>query len=161
MTAVETAIAEQANNAPDVTPELSVTGVVPGAVAAIWPHVLPMIETAREAMPDMVSEREWPEDIKQRAEEGRYQIFLIYEGADLAAIAVTSIEAYARVKCCTINYMAGRDLSEWIEVWAKEIKQWAVNAGCTQIEARGRWGWGKKLKPLGGEIAGAAYVMEL
>lgn len=156
---IKSPAAEEAIDALDATPKLSVTGVVSGAVAAIWPHVLPMIEAARAAVPDMISMREWPEDIKAKAESGIYQIWLIYDGSDLAAVAVSSVEQYARVKACVVQYTAGRGVDEWLGVWIHEIREWAIENNCDQIECRGRHGWGKKLKPFGAEIAGCAYVM--
>lgn len=153
--------ADEAAVAPGSPSDLSVMGVVPGAVAAVWPRILPMIETARASVPAMVADREWPEDIKAKAEDGFYVIWMIYDGAALAAVAVSSIDTYARAKCCTIQYLAGRDLGDWLGAWTDEISDWAKTAGCTQIEARGRLGWGRKLTPLGAEVAGAAYVMEI
>lgn len=161
MEAVATNGTAFAEPAPDATPDLSVMGVAPGAVAAVWSHIQPMIEASRKAVPAMVAARESPEDIRAKAESGFYQIWMIYEGHDLVAVAVSSVERYTRITACVVQYLAGRAVDEWLDVWVDEIRDWAKANDCQQIECRGRLGWGKKLKPLGAVTAGAAYVMEI
>lgn len=158
MLAVRDLTADETLPAPETAPDHEILGVAPGAVGAVWPHVLPFIERSRAAVPAMVAARELAEDIRARAERGVYHVWAVYRDQALIGAFVTSLDSYARLRVCTIQYLAGHDMDAWIDLLDATVCEWAAINGCAQVELRGRPGWGRKVERLGGVVTGIACV---
>jgi len=66
----------------------------------------------------------------------------LWVAGDFQAIGVTQINEFPRQKVCTVVFMAGKNMDEWLMLH-EEVVKWAKDIGCDVIEAYCRRGWQK------------------
>jgi hypothetical protein len=159
--AVQSIAADPAEAAAEDKVECDILGLSPAAAPAVWPYIAPFIQRARESVPAMVAARELLDDIREKAERGVYQLWTVYRGQSLIGAFATSLDTYSRMRVCTIQYLGGHDLDDWIDHLDATVCQWAAINDCQQVEFRGRSGWRKKVDRLGGVMTGIACVKEV
>lgn len=65
-----------------------------------------------------------------------------------AALALTEIVDYPRIRVCKLLACTGEDASKWIDLLSG-IETWAKSNGCGVIQPICRPGWERLLKPHG------------
>jgi len=64
---------------------------------------------------------------------------------EIIAVMVTQIIPYPKKKVLRVIAIAGEDMDRWFH-FLPAIEEWAMELGCTSLEAWGRKGWLKVLK---------------
>ena len=118
--------------------------VPPSKIGEVWSYILPWVASATADTGDW-----WqPEDVRGNIEAGRMTLWIISDGIDPLGIVATEFEQAAQHKICVVALCAGREQSRWLHLLT-EIENWALDAGCSEIQVRGRAGWVRRLKSLG------------
>ena len=76
--------------------------------------------------------------------DGRSLLWLVREGADIYAAAVTALSVSNGRKFCTIVACGGRELPKWKFLIAR-LEQFAKAEGCNGMAIMGRRGWLREL----------------
>lgn len=72
------------------------------------------------------------------------QLWTVWREKELAAIAVTQIKIYPRMKVCAVNFVAGEGRDDWLH-FNEVIAEWAKARGCSHFEGYMRKGWERVL----------------
>lgn len=114
--------------------------VDPARVSEVWPSVAPWIRTAIErgrlASFDV---------IERDVRDGRSFLWLVWDGNEVMAAAVTELSLDGEDKICTIVACGGHDMERW-GFLIGELEQFAMKEGCKAMRIYGRQGW-KRLLP--------------
>lgn len=87
-------------------------------------------------------------DVLLELERGEKQLWMHSTDDDFKATIITQIIDLPAKRRCEVVYLGGLDMLEYVgEVSA--IEDWARDNGCDDIQAIGRPGWERALKPLG------------
>ena len=115
--------------------------VSPNDVKAIWPHVKHHVDRCNEH-----SEVELTtQDFYNALIRGEMQLWLAVDKSNILACMVTQIAPYPSKRVLRIIALGGVEMERWIE-FLPDIEHWALNMGCTSLEAWGRKGWLKILR---------------
>jgi len=76
-------------------------------------------------------------------------------------VAVTEIIDYPLVSALRIVLLAGQDMAVWQRDLLETLESFATLHGATRLEAYGRKGFIRALKPLGFELAYYAVMKEI
>lgn len=124
---------------------ISTSVILPEHVVAIWSKVVGYIKLST----DYSYGRFEPEDVLDLILEGRYLLWIAYEGSDIKGAVVTSVVQYPRKKFLYLMFCGGEDGFDWKEEMLKMLQCWAFDSQCDGIEANGRLGWSKIFKADG------------
>lgn len=113
--------------------------VDPARVHEIWPNVSGLIYKAMDRG-KLGSFRE----VEREVLKGQYLLWLAYDGKDIKAAVVTSLEKTEWDKSCTIVACGGQDLERWIDL-LPVIEKFARDEGCNRILIYGREAWARLL----------------
>ena len=73
---------------------------------------------------------------------GNMDLWVVYRGPDMLAAVVTQIIRYPRMKVCSIPFLGGKRMKDWLYL-VEEIEQWAKDQGCKEMESadarNGKW----------------------
>ncbi len=140
--------------------EILITWIAPSGVEGVWHRMEDLIRSAINAS-EVNAKLETPQDVKARCMEGEYDLLMIVRGNDLKAAVVLSYCQMPRTRVCTINYCGGTDIEDWIEDFYQYIVEGSRNLGCRFVKIDGRYGWIKKLEPLGFKETGREFTLEI
>lgn len=89
------------------------------------------------------------------------QVWTIAPRRCLMAVAVTEIVDYPLVSALRIVLLAGHGMDAWQQDLLERLESFAVLHGASRLEAYGRKGFIRALKPLGFELAYYAVMKEI
>jgi len=82
--------------------------------------------------------------VKRAVFDGVDQLWIVWDGAEIIAAAITSLGIVNDEKTCTIVACGGEDLSCFGH-FVKDLEQFARAEGCTVVRINGRPGWKRAL----------------
>jgi len=85
------------------------------------------------------------EDYYEHISNGDMQLWVAVSKNDILACMVTQIAPYPSKRVLRIIALGGIEMERWLE-FLPDIEYWAMNMGCTSLEAWGRKGWLKILQ---------------
>ena len=85
------------------------------------------------------------EDYYEHLSTGNMQLWLAVDKENILACMVTQIAPYTSKRVLRIIALGGIEMERWLE-FLPDIEHWAMNMGCTALEAWGRKGWLKILR---------------
>jgi len=68
---------------------------------------------------------------------------------EIKGCCTVRIADYPNARCCSLDFIAGTGVDEWLEDGFKIIGEYAKEFGCTRMEGTGRPGWAPRLKKMG------------
>jgi len=104
-------------------------------IDAHWFHVEHLMESIKK----WSDGKYHAEDIKKKLKEADMQLWI---AGDYQAIGVTEISLYPQQKVCTVIFMAGSSMVNWLPLH-EHVVEWARDIGCDVIQENGRKGWAK------------------
>ena len=120
--------------------------VVPmDCVLGVWPKIAHYVKLST----DYSYGRFEPEDVLDLILDGKYLLWIAYEGSVIKGIVVTTIVTYPRKKYLYLMFCGGEDGFDWKDEMLRVMKCWAYDNQCDGIEANGRLGWSKIFKADG------------
>lgn len=128
-------------------------------VAQAWLLAAPMIEKARERLPD----REEAMDIFSHIVTGHYQLWVAIEVDVLVAACVSKIQEHPRARSIHIPYLGGDEhrIGEWGPVAWDAFEDFARKNHCSHISIEGRPGWKTFLAPRGFKVLSHTFERKL
>jgi hypothetical protein len=120
---------------PEISPARAVL-VEPDEIEAIWHHVQPLLE---KSTPHSEGEMD-AEDMFPILLSGEMQLWVAIENKEIIAAMVSQIITYPKKRVMRIISIGGADMEKWMPNFPL-FENWALNLGCTSIEAWGRKGW--------------------
>ena len=105
-------------------------------IEQIWRHVKPLLD---KATPHSEGEME-AEDFLPLLLSGTMQLWVAIENKEIIAAMVSQIVSYPRKSVMRIISIGGEDMEKWMPNFPI-FENWALDLGCTAIEAWGRKGW--------------------
>ena len=110
--------------------------VSPDDVHVIWPSILEYVEeVVSHSQGEMTAENFYEE-----LTNGSMQLWVSIEGKEVLACMITQIAPYPNKQVLRIIALGGVEMEKWIQ-FLPDIEHWAMNVGCTSLEAWGRKGW--------------------
>jgi hypothetical protein len=109
--------------------------VGPSRVHALWPFAKPLIEAAmrRGGISDFSG-------VERDVLAGASLLWLVWDGQEIVAAAVTELALVQGRKICTIVACGGRERRRWLHLLA-DLEDFARNEGCQATRLYGRRGW--------------------
>lgn len=134
---------------------MEVRRCLPPDVPLAWPTVAPWLAKAANRYPP----RRRLEDDHAALLDGSQQLWLVIDGAKIVAAVTTLIHDQPLMKVCSMRLTGGTRLEEWRALAVAEIKKFAQENGCKELEQLGPKGW-RRLNPEF-QHRGEWLVMEL
>jgi len=103
----------------------------------LWSSVEPVLERAVSRNGGFTMN-----DILQHVSRGTMQMWLSIQDNEIEAVGITKIEVYPQKKTCLLLFVAGKDYENW-KPYLKDLEEWAVKIGCTELKFIGRKGWAR------------------
>lgn len=123
-----------------------VRGIPASFIENFWHFALPYIKRALDHAHGEVS----AEDLKRKCMERDAQLWLCYSADNrIVGAGTTEIVVYPQMKVCRIITLAGSGFDEWVHIADQMIEMWAVEQGCSALEALTRKGFIPKLQDVG------------
>ena len=116
-----------------------------------WPGVAKLIEEAYKSSDENV-----PPDTLAQLRMGHRQLWVVWDGRQVLAAALTRIIVLRSCLACQITACGGHDGDRWINLISR-IEEWAKAEGCGKVQVEGRLGWERKLP----KYTRARIVLEL
>ena len=129
-----------------------VTAVPPERVHEVWPKAGPLLNRAIVLTPEKATQG----DIFEKCSTGKAILWLVIDGKEVIAAAVTQLVTYPRMSSLSIVYVGGTRLLEWRDIFLEKMESYARDCGCSAMEGYGRDAWFRRLRSRGW---GKAYVM--
>ena len=128
---------------------VSFSMVHPDLVNHCWDDASGFLERAAEES----SGRYSVSSIRQEIDNGRQQLWILFEGEDkMIAALTTMVVSYPLKRVLSVAFCGSNDESNWYrnrEIIIDSFRRWAVDRGCNGVEVVGRAGWERVLRPLG------------
>lgn len=121
---------------------MQVTLVPREHVLSMWPKIRPHAVQAA----DYTYGRFEPEDLLDAALEGRFDVWVPYEGLEVLGVVFTAFTIYPRKKYLDMTFIGGDEGMRWKDPMLSTLQAWARDNGCDGIESSGRLGWAKVFK---------------
>lgn len=115
-------------------------GIPPEALFEVWPQVGPMLAEAINRDTGSLG----LEDVFKRLV-NKYMQLWVYLDGDIKACCVTQIDNRSSGRVCTLYYLSGGYMNEWLR-FEDKLADWAKSHGCVALEGMGRPGWERVLK---------------
>jgi len=112
----------------------------PDSIALIWDEVEPHIA---RCTPHSEGELD-TDDFFDYLVNAEMQLWVAVD-KEIMAVMITQIIPYPKKKVLRIIAIAGEDMDRWFH-FLPAIEEWAMELGCTSLEAWGRKGWLKVLQ---------------
>lgn len=121
-------------------------------ITAVPAEDLPAVEVVAERLFKRFNDRfpdetDWSELLEKIKAESQ-QLWLVYDGDDAIALALTFLEGNAK-KTCVISHCAGARHEQWTGQLLATIRVWSNSLGSTKLEIVARPGWERVLRPFG------------
>ena len=109
--------------------------IPPARVRELWPLTEPMLRAAiaRGRISDFAG-------VQRRVFEGAALLWIVWDGKQIKAAAVTELQAVGRETICTIVACGGRHARTWIGL-IDRLEAYAKAEGCRAMRFYGRNGW--------------------
>jgi hypothetical protein len=119
--------------------EFQAVCVDPKRVHEAWPIAAPFIKTAmlRGDLSDYAT-------LESNVRNGNALLWLAWDGVEVSAAAVTTLDVANGKKFCTIVACGGRDLERW-GFLIGDLEKFAKDEGCSSCVIMGRKGWARIL----------------
>lgn len=123
---------------------ITIRAPVLAEIARRWGEIEPVLERATTRTDGCFEAI----DVLGLAMSGSLLVWLIEDGVELIAVAVTEVRQYPRKRVCDIPFIAAarhhqHRLAEWIIPLRDRLKAHAEKFGCQQLRALGRPGWAR------------------
>ncbi len=136
---------------------LRLHGVPAPDIPGLWPYVLPVMEVAEGFWRGRMDAKH----VLHECMMGRMQLWVIADSIDyVEAAIVTQVCEYPTRRACRYVLVSGRGLKAWEDA-DEVLTAWAVQRGCSLIEATGRPGWKSKMKARGWVSPTVVYEKEI
>jgi len=114
--------------------------VAPELLEKFWPYASPLIRLAvvRSPISDFY-------EVERGLFLGRHQLWIVWDGVEILAAGITSLERANGRMACTLVALGGRNMKRWIHLY-EGIEQFARNEGAQSLVIMGRKGWTRVLK---------------
>lgn len=122
-------------NLAEKLPELLIGGVPSDLVMKVWPGVEPVL--ARVIKPDTGYTMQ---SVLNSLQLAKMQLWVI---GNFQGVVITQIEDRPSQRILYTLFLAGNDMSEWIDEWCEVQDEYARHNGCAAVEFNGRKGWNK------------------
>lgn len=123
--------------------DVRVQGVPADDARLWWPQVGQWCENALVYAGGMLNLK----DIQKAVAERDMQMWLIHEGEELRAVCITQIHAFPRAKALEVIILGGSGMDRWLQELLDVLEKFAAAHGCKAVNAYGRRGWIKVLRP--------------
>ena len=110
--------------------------VSPEDVSVVWPSILEYVEEVVSHSQGEATSDHYYEELTS----GTMQLWVSIEGKEVLACMITQIAPYPNKQVLRIIALGGVEMDKWIH-FLPDIEHWAMNIGCTALEAWGRKGW--------------------
>lgn len=141
----------------DAAQKYTVRGIPANLVEHFWTYAEPYIKRALEH-----TTGEWlPSDIKMFCKDRGMQLWLVSEGDRVIAAATTELVKYPQKQHCRIVTLAGSKAPEWTGLAGEIIRLWAIENGCSAIEAFVRKGYVPILAQYGFKHRYSSVIKEI
>jgi hypothetical protein len=114
--------------------------VDPSLMASVWPHTRVMVLRAMSGADEGSFER-----TERELFAGLQQLWLVWNGTAIEAIAVTQLTKINEKKICVIVACSGEGVNEWVPLIAG-LEKFAKIEGCKAMRIYGRKGWERLLR---------------
>jgi hypothetical protein len=122
--------------------EVRVTVLLPMDIELHWLTVAPwIVQAVGEGVDDTDMKY-----IKQQALAGAAQIWVVRK-KDIEAVLVTEAAFYGGRRTLILRWLCGKRIDEWAAI-LEAVELWAYENQFERVEAWGRKGWEKVLRPL-------------
>ncbi len=115
-----------------------------GDIDTVWPKVAPLIQQAIHYN----SRGEDIEQVRGHCKEGKRQLWVITDAAQVLAAVITQIDDNNGKKIGIIVYAGGEGARHWVHYY-ESWREYFRERGCTELEVIGRKGWKKLLEKYG------------
>ena len=139
----QTAISERAKeeiSSIKVGSDCKIAMISPDDIDVVWDHISEYIQH----VVDHSRGEATLEDYYEHISNGDMQLWVAVSKDDIMACMVTQIAPYPSKRVLRIIALGGIEMERWLE-FLPDIEHWAMNMGCTSLEAWGRKGWLKIL----------------
>jgi hypothetical protein len=140
----QTAISERAKeeiSSIKVGSDCKIAMISPDDINVVWDHISEYIQH----VVDHSRGEATLEDYYEHISTGDMQLWVAVSKNEVLACMVTQIAPYPSKRVLRIIALGGVEMERWIE-FLPDIEHWAMNMGCTSLEAWGRKGWLKILR---------------
>jgi len=140
----QTAISERAKeeiSSIKVGSDCKIAMISPDDIDVVWDHISEYIQH----VVDHSRGEATLEDYYEHISTGDMQLWVAISKNDILACMVTQIAPYPSKRVLRIIALGGIEMERWLE-FLPDIEHWAMNMGCTSLEAWGRKGWLKILQ---------------
>ena len=124
-----------------VRPAVRLEWVCSERVQGIWPAVEHWITEACEEEGGSYL----PSDVRALVVAGAWQMWIVTDGPEIHAMAITRIEQTPRRKVCWVLMMVGSGIEGWAH-FRDRIAEWARAEGCGAVKSLARRGYVKMFK---------------
>lgn len=125
-------------------PKLALTLFTPEEFERFWPELEKMMDTVPHTW------RHWTkESVCLAVAQGTIQVWGIGKPPEATLIVFTMINVYPALRVLSVVWAAGHLEEGMVPLLNATFENYGVMNGCTEIEIRGRPGWGPGLKKLG------------
>lgn len=114
---------------------LQMGGVPSTDVIRVWPAVEPML--ARVVLPETGHTLQ---SVLTALQMAKMQLWVI---GDFQGVVVTEIQDRPAQRVLFTPFLAGENMSEWLDEWCELQDAYAQHNGCAAVEFNGRKGWNK------------------
>lgn len=115
--------------------------IPPEDVAQVWPLVIDLVDQGVAN----TGGRYTSEALRDLAEAGDWQLFVVWNGGEVLAVVMTEIYSeISGLKVASIPFVAGHDRKQWLHL-LPSLEGWAEQAGATYIKTWARRGWARHL----------------
>lgn len=90
-----------------------------------------------------------PEDLLKGFEEGRVQVWVVFEDERMVGVATTQVVDFPRIAVLRVVTLQGKNLNLWMRALLEVLEAFCREQGLNRIEVVGRRGWVRKLAELG------------
>lgn len=125
--------------------QYTIRGVPAAFIEQFWHFGLPYIKRALDHTYGEIGH----DDLKKMCLERDGQLWLCYKEGRIIGSGVTQIVIYPKMKVCRIITLAGTEFDSWKHLADQMIQMWAIEQGCTDMEALTRKGFVPKLQEMG------------
>jgi hypothetical protein len=141
----------------EVVSKFQIRAIPASLVERLWPNVEAYIKRAL----DHANGEFLPSDIKYFCVERLVQLWVITEGTRVVGAATTEIVNYPQRRHCRVITLSGNRAPEWTGQLDTILTTWALQQGCSAIEAYVRKGYVKVLGAFGYEHKYSCITKEI
>ena len=136
---------------------MEITVIPKEGISKFWSTVEPMIKSALDRAPG----RWQAVDVLIELMADRQVLWGVIEEDKIVAAYTTRVSDVPAGRICTVEWLGGERMYEWIDDAVEMTEAYARDMKCTRIEAHGRKGWKKFLNDHGWKELAVTYDKDL